>query len=202
MEIRANKHWWCQWLHLLFGWWRWSSLWQRGCCYQSSDAEVTFFNNEFSSIKEYVELFQMHIMEELDVQHDLNYDHINFKVMCLNGFYQFSFLRFLKNHVSLLLINKVRKPSVEPIFLSKRWGIAPEIAHQTIQTTMQREIRTMLHPLLSRWFRTNYQNLCYCCLAHPVFSDKMFAQQMHTSIFHRFFGWAGAFPMVSRCYLN
>ena len=30
---------------------RWSSSWQRGCCYQLSDAEVTCFTNELPSIK-------------------------------------------------------------------------------------------------------------------------------------------------------
>ena len=39
----------------------------------------------------------MHNMEELDVQHDHNYNHINVKVMCLNGFDQLSFLRFINN---------------------------------------------------------------------------------------------------------
>ena len=41
--------------------------------------------------KEDVELFQMHNMEESDVQHDLNCDHIHVKVMCSNGFYQLPF---------------------------------------------------------------------------------------------------------------
>ena len=40
---------------------------------------------------------------------------------------------------------------------------------------MQRGSRTMLCPLLSRCFRRNDRNLCYPCLAHPVFSDMIFA---------------------------
>ena len=48
-----------------------------------------------NSLQYNVELFQMHNMEENDVQHDINYDHINVKVKCLNDFYQFPFLKFV-----------------------------------------------------------------------------------------------------------
>ena len=50
--------------------------------------------------------------------------------------------------ISIALIGMVRKPSVDPIVLAKRWGIAPEKAQKTIQVTMQKQIWTMLHPLL------------------------------------------------------
>ena len=55
--------------------------------------------------------------------------------------------------------------------LAKQWSFIPEKAQNTIQATMQRGIRTMLHPSLSRQFRTNDMNICYHHLAHPVFSD-------------------------------
>ena len=83
-------------------------------------------------------------------------------------------------------------------------GHYSEKAQKTIQATTQRGIQTMVHPLLSRQFRTNDRNLHYHCLAHPVFSDTMFA----STVFRRFnicaqvyaadFGWARAFPMASR----
>ena len=47
--------------------------------------------------KEDIELFHMHNMEEIDVQHDLTYDHINVKEMCLNDIYQVPFLKFMDN---------------------------------------------------------------------------------------------------------
>ena len=53
--------------------------------------------------KEDVEQFQIHNMEETDVQHDLNYDHIDVKVMCQNGFYQLSCLRVIRNIIFLFL---------------------------------------------------------------------------------------------------
>mgnify|MGYP006186246423 CR=1 FL=1 len=106
--------------------------------------------------------------------------------------------------ISLVLIGMVRKPSVEPIVLAKRWGITPEKAQKTIQATTQRGIRTMLHPLLSRRFRTNDRNLLYHQLAHPVFSDTMFTSTVSrrgnrcAQVYATDFGWARAFPMASR----
>ena len=61
--------------------------------------------------------------------------------------------------VRIALIDMVRKPSVELLVFAKRWGITPEKAQKTIQATTQREIRSMLHPSLSRWFQTNNRNL-------------------------------------------
>ena len=52
-------------------------------------------------------------------------------------------------HISTMLLGTVRKPSVEPIVLAKRWGITPEKAQNPIQATTQRGIRIMLHPSLS-----------------------------------------------------
>ena len=56
-------------------------------------------------------------------------------------------------------------------------------------------IKTVLHPLFSRQFKMNDRNLCYHCLAHPVFSDMMYrcAQVYATD-----FGWVRAFPMAFR----
>ena len=50
----------------------------------------------------------------------------------------------------------------------------------------------------------NYLNLCYHCLAHPVFSDMMFASTVSrrgnrcAQVYATDFGWARAFPMASR----
>ena len=52
--------------------------------------------------------------------------------------------------ISIALIGMVKKPSVQPSVLAKRWGIRPEKAQKIIQVTMHRGIRTMLHPLLLR----------------------------------------------------
>ena len=52
--------------------------------------------------------------------------------------------------ISTALMDIVRKPSVELIALAKRSGITPEKAPKTIQATMQRGIRNILHPSLLR----------------------------------------------------
>ena len=101
--------------------------------------------------------------------------------------------------ISIVLIGMVRKPSIDLIVLAKRWGITPEKAQKTIHATTQREISAML-----RWFRTNDRNLRYCCRAHPIFSDMMFASTVSrrgnrcAQVYATDFGWARAFPMASR----
>ena len=50
-----------------------------------------------------------------------------------------------QTHISLKLIGAVRKPSVEMIFLAKRWGITLEKAQMTIQATIKRDTWTMFH---------------------------------------------------------
>ena len=84
-----------------------------------------------------------------------------------------------KIQISISLIGMDRKSSVEPIVLVKRWDITMEKAKKTIQATTQSGIRTMLHPSLLRLFRINDRNLCDHHLAHPVFSDTMFASTCH-----------------------
>ena len=69
---------------------------------------------------------------------------------------------------------------------------------------MQRGIKTMPYPSLSKQFRTNNRNFCYHCLAYSVFSDTMFASTVSrrgkrcAQVYATDFGWARAFPMASR----
>ena len=57
--------------------------------------------------------------------------------------------------ISIGLIGMVRKPSIEPIVLAKRWGITPEKDQKTIQAMTQKGIRTIFHSSLSRQFIMN-----------------------------------------------
>ena len=75
---------------------------------------------------------------------------------------------------SIGLIGMVKKLATDKI-LAKRWSFTPE---KTITATMQREIRTKLHPLFLRRVRMNDRNVCYHCLADFVFSDMMFASKV------------------------
>ena len=62
----------------------------------------------------------------------------------------------------------------------------------------------MLHPLLSRQFRTNDRNLHYHHLVHPVFSNMMFASAVSrrgnrfAQVYATVVGWARAFSIASR----
>ena len=47
------------------------------------------------------------------------------------------------------------KPKVDYFNLSKKWGMSPDIENKALQVTNQSGIRTVLHPYLSRRFRTN-----------------------------------------------
>ena len=106
--------------------------------------------------------------------------------------------------ISIALIGTIRKLSIDPIVLVKRWGITPEKTQKTIQATTQRWIRTMLHSSLSRQCRMNDHNLCYNYLAHPVFSDTMVVSTVSSKgnncgeVYATDFGWIRAFPMASR----
>ena len=90
---------------------------------------------------------------------------------------------------------------IDHMTLSKKWGISPEKAKQTIQRTTQRGIRTVLHPSLSRRFRTNDRALRYRRLPHPVFGDTLIAGttslqgNKYAEVFATSFGWSRAFPM-------
>ena len=61
----------------------------------------------------------------------------------------------------------------------------------------------MPHPSLSRQFRTDDHDLCYHHLAHPVFSDTIFASivsrrgNMSMQGYATDFDWSKAFPMSS-----
>ena len=108
--------------------------------------------------------------------------------------------------ISVALMGMVGKPSIDPIVSAKKWGITPEKAQKTIKATTQRGIRTM--PSLSRWFRMNIQNLCYHHMAHPVFSDTMFASTVYrrgnrcAQVYAMDFWWARPIPMASRSEAN
>ena len=96
-----------------------------------------------------------------------------------------------------------KRPKLEPALLAKRWGIGLEAAKHTIARTTQRGVRTVLHPTLSRRFRTNDRQLRYRRLPIDVFTDTMFStadkksrrQNTCAQIFYARNGWCRAFPM-------
>ena len=66
-----------------------------------------------------------------------------------------------------------RKCVVGPRTLAKNWGIGLDGAQRTVEATTQKGVRTILHPTLSRRFRTNDWQLRYHRLSHDMFTDTL-----------------------------
>ena len=93
----------------------------------------------------------------------------------------------------------------DPQLLARNWGIDLQTAKCTVNVTTQRGLRTVLHPTLSRRFRTNDRQLRYRCLPIDCFTDTLisntasrrnnrYAQVFATSED----GWCRAYPMAKK----
>ena len=84
------------------------------------------------------------------------------------------FAEALEAHVNVSSMHSSKqKQAVDAVTLSKKWGIGLEAAKKTLKVTTQHGVRTVLHPSLSRHFRTNDRQLQYRRLQHDVFSDTL-----------------------------
>ena len=89
----------------------------------------------------------------------------------------------------------------DPDMLARNWGIDRATARRTINTTTQQGIRTLLHPTLSRRFRTNDRQLRYRRLPIDCFTDTLISKtasrrlNMYAQIFATADGWCRAYPM-------
>ena len=107
----------------------------------------------------------------------------------------------LAAHVSSVA-TKEKAIGVLPEDLVKRWNIGLKAATQTIKVTTQRGVRTILHPTLSRRFRTNDRQLRYRRLPCEVFTDTLEAstpswhrQNWYAQVFTTRSGWTRVYPM-------
>ena len=86
-----------------------------------------------------------------------------------------TFLKDMESRVQISSVStSVKKPRIDAATLAKKWGIGLEVAQNTIRKTTQRGVRTVLHPTLSRRFRTNDRQLRYRRLRPDMFSDTLF----------------------------
>ena len=95
-------------------------------------------------------------------------------------------------------VNTEKVSGLDHLVLAKKWGIPPEKALNTIHHTTQHWICTVLHPSLSRWFRTSNPQLWCRRLPHNVYSDTLFTTRvsrcnMHAQIFATNFSWLRSF---------
>ena len=86
--------------------------------------------------------------------------------------------------------------------LTRNWGISLKRAEATIEATTQHGVRTLLHPTLSRRFRTNDRQLRYRRLSHEMFTDTLESrvvswkrQNRYAQVFATRFGWVRVYPM-------
>ena len=61
----------------------------------------------------------------------------------------------------------------DPQLLARNWGIDLQTAKRTVNVTTQRSVRIVLHPTLSRRFRTNDRQLRYRRLPIDCFTDTL-----------------------------
>ena len=92
----------------------------------------------------------------------------------------------------------------DPTLLASNWGIDLQTARRTLGVTTQRGIRTVLHPTLSRRFRTNDRQLRYRRLPIDCFTDTLISNtasrrnNKYAQIFATPDGWCRAFPMKKK----
>jgi len=112
----------------------------------------------------------------------------------------------LEENVNVRISKVSSTPSValDHETLAKRWNISPDKAKMTIRKTTQRGMRTVLHPTLSRRFRTNDRMLRYRRIPYDMYSDTMFSNTVSrrmnkmAQVYATDFGWSRVFPMKTK----
>jgi hypothetical protein len=104
-------------------------------------------------------------------------------------------------NVSLVKYEMRDKAGVDAATLAKNWGIGIKAAKRTRLVTTQRGIRRMIHPSLTKHYKTNYRQLQYHLLPVTMCTDTMYStilsrqQNKAAHIFCTSFGFVRAFPM-------
>jgi hypothetical protein len=93
------------------------------------------------------------------------------------------------------------KGGIDAATLANNWGIGIEAAKRTRLLTTQRGIRRMVHPSLTKRYKTNDRQLRYRRLPVTMYNDTMYSKilssQMNKAaqIFTTDFGFVRDFPM-------
>jgi hypothetical protein len=104
-------------------------------------------------------------------------------------------------NVSLVKSEMRDKAGVDAATLAKNWGIGIEAAKSTRLVTTQRGIRRMIHPSLTKRYKTNDRQLLYHRLPVIMYTDTMYStilsrqDKKAAHIFCTTFGFVRAFPM-------
>jgi hypothetical protein len=103
--------------------------------------------------------------------------------------------------ISLVKSEMRDKAGVYAATLTKNWGIGIEAAKSTRLVTTQKVIRIMIHPSLTKGYKTNDRQLRYRRLPVNMYTDTMFSTILSrqdnkaAQIFCTDFGFVRAFPM-------
>jgi hypothetical protein len=107
----------------------------------------------------------------------------------------------LNLNVSLVKSEMRYKGGIDAATLAKNWGIGLESAKRTHLVTTQRGIRIMIHPSLTKRYKTNDRQLRYRRLPFTMYTDTMYStilsRQINKAaqIFCTDFGFVRAFRL-------
>jgi hypothetical protein len=107
----------------------------------------------------------------------------------------------LNLNVSMVKYEMRDKGGIYAATLAKNWGIGIEAANKTRLVTTQRGIIRMVHPSLTKRYKTNDRQLRYHRLPVTMYTDTMYStilsRQMNKAAqtFTTDFGFVRAFPM-------
>jgi len=105
---------------------------------------------------------------------------------------------------SLGNLYSMKKKQIDSVTLAGRWNIDHKKAQKTVTLTTQWDVRSTLHPSLSRRYPTNDQMLRYNQLPHPMFTDTLKAgtKSKHGNVYGQAyctqFGWSRCHPLVHK----
>ena len=115
------------------------------------------------------------------------------------------FLHDLESSRMIATVKSIsQRPGIDAETLSRNWGIGLASARRTLEATTQRGVRTVLHPTMSRRFRTNDRQLRYRRLPVDMYTDTMFSKTKSrrgntcAQVFSTANGWARVYPMVRK----
>jgi hypothetical protein len=104
-------------------------------------------------------------------------------------------------NVSMVKSEMRDKGGIDAATLANNWGIGIEASKRTRLVTTQRGIRRMIHPSLTKRYKTNDRQLRYRRLPVTMYTDTMYStiilgqQNKAAQTFTTGFGFVRAFPM-------
>jgi hypothetical protein len=110
----------------------------------------------------------------------------------------------LNLNISLVKSEMRDKAGVDAATLAKNWGIGIEAAKNTHLVTTQRGVRRIIHPSLTKRYKTNDRQLRYRRLPVTIYTDTMYStilsrqKNKAAQIFCTDFGFVRAFPLKKK----